>query len=207
MNEHYFSTTPAGEVRRRVIEVELAGQKVRVETAASIFSPDGVDRGTQVLLEAVPTPPPVGDFLDLGSGWGPLALTMAMNSPQAHVTAVEVNERAAALTQANAARLGLDNVEVRHPDEVASDQGFDLIWSNPPIRIGKAALHELMVRWLPSLNPGGQAWLVVAKKLGADSLLPWITQMLESHKPGQFEAVRDSTAKGFRVLRISRTYK
>src|SRR5690625_4904678 len=104
MNEHYFSTTPAGEVRRRVIAVELAGQKVRVETAASIFSPDGVDRGTQedgvdrgtqVLLEAVPTPPPVGDFLDLGSGWGPLALTMAMNSPQAHVTAVEVNERAA----------------------------------------------------------------------------------------------------------------
>src|SRR5699024_9893494 len=184
------------EVRRRVIAVELAGQEVRVETAACFVSPDGVDRGTQVLREAVPTPPAVGDFLDLGSGWGPLALTMAMNSPQAHVTAVEVNERAAALTQANAARLGLDNVEVRHPDEVASDQGFDLIWSNPPIRIGKAALHELMVRWLPSLNPGGQAWLVVAKKLGADSLLPWITQMLESHKPGQFEAVRDSTAKG-----------
>lgn len=204
MSEHYFSSTPSGEARHRTIEVELAGRPVQVATAASIFSPDGLDRGTKVLFDVVPRPPATGAFLDLGSGWGPIALTLGLLSPEARVTAVEVNQRAAELTQANAARLGLHNIVVQHPDDIATDQGFDLIWSNPPIRIGKAALHELLSRWLPSLNPGGQAWLVVAKKLGADSLLPWITQMLEATAPGQFDTARADSIKGFRVLRIDR---
>ena len=204
MNEHYFSSAPSGDARRRLIEVELAGQNVRVETAASIFSPDGLDRGTKVLLDVVPRPPATGEFLDLGSGWGPIALTLGLLSPEARVTAVGVNERAAALTRGNAARVEVDNIQVCHPDEVATDRGFDLIWSNPPIRIGKAALHELLSRWLPSLNPGGQAWLVVAKKLGADSLLPWMTKMLESKHPGEFDITRAASDKGFRVLRIER---
>lgn len=204
MNEHYFSATPSGDGRRREIDVELAGQKVSVQTAGSIFSPDGLDRGTQVLLDAVPAPPARGEFLDLGAGWGPIALTLGLLSPEANITAVEVNERAAQLTQANAERLGLERMTVCHPDAVDSARRFDLIWSNPPIRIGKAALHALLVRWLPSLNAGGQAWLVVAKKLGADSLLPWITDMLETRYPGDFETSRAATAKGFRVLRIDR---
>ncbi|MDR7347401.1 16S rRNA G1207 methylase RsmC [Enteractinococcus fodinae] len=152
----------------------------------------------------MPHPPSTGEFLDLGSGWGPIALTLGLLSPEARVTAVEVNERAAELTQANAARLGLHNIDVQHPEAIAADKGFDLIWSNPPIRIGKAALHELLSRWLPTLNPGGQAWLVVAKKLGADSLLPWITDMLEAKAPGQFVTARADSMKGFRVLRIDR---
>lgn len=204
MNEHYFSATPSGDSQRQVIEVQLAGKPVRVETAGGIFSPDGLDRGTRVLLDTVPNPPVTGNFLDLGSGWGPIALTLGLLAPQAQVTAVEVNERAAELTRANATRLGLSNVDVQHPDEVAIHRRFDLIWSNPPIRIGKAALHEILSRWLPTLNPGGQAWLVVAKKLGADSLLPWISSMLESEYPGEFTANRAATAKGFRVLRIER---
>ena len=204
MSEHYFSATPSGDARPRNIEVELAGQRVHVQTAASIFSPDGLDRGTKVLLDAVPQPPARGEFLDLGSGWGPIALTLGLLSPQAQVTAVEVNARAAELTRSNAQRLGLDHIAVCHPDEVAADRTFDLIWSNPPIRIGKAALHELLARWLPSLNAGGQAWLVVAKKLGADSLLPWIADMLERQHPGDFTVSRAATAKGFRVLRVER---
>lgn len=204
MNDHYFSAVPSGTARRRLIHVQLAGQDVQVETAASIFSPDGLDRGTHVLLDAVPAPPSSGAFLDIGSGWGPIALTMGMLSPDAQVTAVEVNERAADLTRANASRLGLGNIQVHHPDEVPADQGFDLMWSNPPIRIGKAALHDLLSRWLPVLNPGGQAWLVVAKKLGADSLLPWISKMLEATNPGEFEVARVATDKGFRVLRVVR---
>ncbi|GAA4471703.1 methyltransferase [Enteractinococcus fodinae] len=204
MNEHYFSSTPSGDARHRTLDVELAGRSVQVQTAASIFSPDGLDRGTKVLFDVVPHPPSTGEFLDLGSGWGPIALTLGLLSPEARVTAVEVNERAAELTQANAARLGLHNIDVQHPEAIAADKGFDLIWSNPPIRIGKAALHELLSRWLPTLNPGGQAWLVVAKKLGADSLLPWITDMLEAKAPGQFVTARADSMKGFRVLRIDR---
>ncbi|WP_022869169.1 class I SAM-dependent methyltransferase [Yaniella halotolerans] len=204
MNEHYFSAAPGGEERRRRIDVQIAGEAFKVDTAASIFSPDGLDRGTEVLLNNVPVPPQEGSFLDIGSGWGPIALTLGRLAPNADVLAVEVNERAAELTARNAEHLGLSNIEVRHPDEVTEDIRFDLIWSNPPIRIGKKALHELLIRWLPMLNPGGAAWLVVAKKLGADSLLPWIDAMLEQKMPGQFNVRRTATDKGFRVLHIER---
>lgn len=204
MNDHYFSVAPAGKERRRVISVELAGEDLRVETTSSIFSPDGLDRGTEVLLGSVPAPPQTGKFLDIGSGWGPIALTLGRLVPDAQVIAIEVNERAAELTVANAERAGLSNITVKHPDEVADDSGFDLIWSNPPIRIGKQALHELLERWLPALNSGGDAWLVVAKKLGADSLMPWISTMLDTQSPGQFSVRRAATHKGFRVLHIAR---
>ncbi len=203
-NEHYFSVAPTGEERRRTINVQLAGRTFEVDTAGSIFSPDGVDRGTEILLNTVPKPPKTGRFLDIGAGWGPIALTMGLLAPQAQVTAVEVNARAADLARSNIKRLGLDNIIVRHPDEISPDVGFDLIWANPPIRIGKQALHELLTRWLAALNFGGQAWLVVAKKLGADSLLPWIDCMLNERYPGQFTCRRADTKKGFRILHIAR---
>ncbi len=204
MNEHYFSLAPRGKERRRQIDVQLAGEVFKLDTAASIFSPDGLDRGTEVLLEAVPSPPQQGHFLDIGSGWGPIALTLGILAPNANIMAVEVNERAAELTAKNAQHLAVSNITVKHPDEVAKDARFDLIWSNPPIRIGKTALHDLLVRWLPTLNPGGAAWIVVAKKLGADSLLPWIDKMLQEKSPGQFTVRRAATSKGFRVLHIER---
>ena len=204
MSEHYFSASPSGQERRRQVSVRLADQDVTVETSGSIFSPDGVDRGTQVLLDTVPRPASTGRFLDIGAGWGPIALTMGLYSPAAQITAVEVNERAAALTASNAARLGLENIVVTHPDEVPQDATFDLIWSNPPIRIGKTALHDLLSRWLPQLNPGGEAWLVVAKKLGADSLLPWVAGMLADVAPNDFQVTRAATVKGFRLLHIQR---
>lgn len=204
MTDHYFSAAPAGDARRSIVDVHLAGQNFHVETAGGIFSPDGLDRGTRVLLDQVPAPPSGGAFLDIGSGWGPIALTMGLLSPDAQITALEVNERAAQLTAANAARLGLNNIQVHHPDEVSAAARFDLIWSNPPIRIGKDALHDLLTRWLPTLNSGGEAWLVVAKKLGADSLLRWMTTMLDTQYPDEFQVQRVATDKGFRVLQIAR---
>lgn len=203
-SSHYFSQQPPTDEVRRDVEVELAGRLVRVETSSGVFSVEGLDRGTAALLQAVAPLPATGRFLDIGSGWGPIALSMALESPDAEVVAVEVNERARALTTDNATRLGLNNITVCAPDDVAEQTGFDVIWSNPPIRVGKKALHEILSRWLPALNPGGEAWLVVAKKLGADSLLPWIQNMLNQHSPGEFDAVRTDTIKGFRILRISR---
>lgn len=201
---HYFSADPGTEERRRRLAVELAGRRVEVETSPGIFSPDGVDKGTAALLSVVPDPPAQGRFLDIGCGWGPLALTLALRSPDAQVVGVEVNNRAAALCRDNAASLGLDQVSVHRPEDVPADWTFDLIWSNPPIRIGKQALHELLLLWLPRLAPGGTAWLVVQKNLGADSLLPWIRRALEETAPGEFTAERADTVKGFRILRVHR---
>ncbi|MCH8570314.1 class I SAM-dependent methyltransferase [Nesterenkonia sp. AY15] len=202
-SQHYFSASPEGPFTRRTVSVTLDRREVSVSTAGGIFSPDGVDKGTAVLLKHAPDPASQGHLLDIGCGWGPLALTMAMRSPAATVWAVDVNERSRILCAENAAALGLTNVRVVAPEEVPAEIEFDTIWSNPPIRVGKEVLHGLLEHWLPRLGPGGEAWLVVQKNLGADSLLAWITTML-SGSASEFHSGRAETAKGFRLLRISR---
>ncbi|GAB3274951.1 methyltransferase [Sinomonas notoginsengisoli] len=198
---HYFNADPDVPDVRRPLAVVLNGREVTLRTSAGIFSPDGVDKGTAVLLAEVPEPAPQGHLLDIGCGWGPLALTMALRSPAATVHAVDVNTRSLSLTQENAAVLGLDNVRAQLPDEVDPDVRFATIWSNPPIRIGKAALHELLLMWLPRLAAGGEAWLVVQKNLGSDSLARWLADQLGD----AFDVARAATSKGFRVLVVTRT--
>ena len=195
---HYFRTPSADDAATRTIEVTLAGREVEVETSGGVFSGDRVDLGTRVLLREAPPPPTTGDLLDLGCGWGPLALALGLSSPKATVWAVDVNERALELTARNARRLGLSRVRTARPDDVPDDVRFAAIWSNPPIRVGKAELHAMLLRWLPRLADGASAWLVVQRNLGADSLHAWLAENLD----GSVE--RAGSAKGYRVLRVSR---
>lgn len=200
MNDHYFTAEPATPDERRTMTVRLAGRSVAVQTAPGIFSPAGVDKGTSVLLGAVPAPPADGTFLDLGCGWGPIALTLALRSPDAAVWAVDVNERSLELMRLNAQATGLDGIRAARPEQVPDDVTFDVIWSNPAIRIGKAALHEMLLRWLPRLAPGGDAYLVVQRNLGSDSLHAW----LQGSLPADFETTRMTSVKGFRILHVRR---
>ncbi len=197
---HYFSSAPSGPLRARRIPVSLAGREFEVTTAAGVFSPDHVDAGTRVLLDVAPPPPESGHLLDVGCGWGPVALTLALSSPAATVWAVDVNERALELTRRNAAELGLSRVNAVTPDGVPEDVRFAAIWSNPPIRIGKAELHELLSQWMPRLAPDGHAWLVVQKNLGADSLHRW----LDDEFAPELSVTRAASSKGFRVLDVHR---
>ncbi|AEE45716.1 class I SAM-dependent methyltransferase [Cellulomonas fimi] len=196
--EHYFTAQPASPVELRTVGVELAGRRVQVQTAGGVFSPDHVDLGTQVLLRTAPPAPAQGDLLDLGCGWGPVALSLALESPDARVWAVDVNERALDLVRRNAAALGLANVVAALPDDVPDDVRFATIRSNPPIRVGKDALHTLLLRWLPRRTPGGDAHLVVGKNLGADSLQRWLADALGAGTVVE----RTASAKGFRVLAV-----
>ncbi len=197
-SEHYFSTSPSGDPVLRTISVRLAGRTVEVTTANGIFSPERIDTGTQVLLSHTPAPPPGGNFLDLGCGWGPVALTLALESPHATVWAVDVNERSLDMVRRNAEALGLDNVNVCRPQDVPDDVVFRTIWSNPPIRVGKNELHAMLAHWLPRLDTGSDAWLVVARNLGSDSLHRW----LQAELPRDFAVLRAATSKGYRVLRV-----
>lgn len=170
-------------------------------TAASdrgVFSYGRLDRGTAVLFDLVPPPPQNGVFLDIGCGWGAVALSLATLSPAANVFALDVNPRALDLTATNAQRLGLANVHALQPDEVHTGITFDLIWSNPPIRVGKAALHAILDTWLHRLSMNGVAYLVVQKNLGSDSLADWL-------RGRGFVVDRVGSRKGFRVLRIVRS--
>jgi 16S rRNA G1207 methylase RsmC len=195
--DHYFTAQPASDDERRTRTVHLAGRELEVEVAAGVFSPGGVDKGTSVLLSRVPAPPPSGNLLDLGCGWGPIAISLALEAPHATVWAVDVNERALDLVRRNAERLGLGNVRAALPDDVPAGLEFDTCWSNPPIRVGKQALHDLLTRWLPRLADGAEAWLVVQKNLGSDSLARWITDALG------LAVDRQASSKGFRVLRVA----
>jgi 16S rRNA (guanine1207-N2)-methyltransferase len=197
---HYFSASPESEPDLRQFHARLAGQVYELTTANGIFSPERVDTGTEVLLSHVPAPPPGGNLLDLGCGWGPIALTLAINSPHSTVWAVDVNQRALDLVRKNAASLGLDNVNAVTPDDVPDELEFMTVWSNPPIRVGKNELHGLLTRWLPRLESGTDAWLVVQRNLGSDSLQRW----LQATFPDDFVFTRAATSKGYRVLRGKR---
>ena len=155
---HYFSASPAGPFTRKPLTVELAGETRNLQTSSGIFSPDGIDKGTAVLLAEVPAPAPQGNLLDIGCGWGPIALTMALRAPHAQVYAVDVNERCITLTNENASLLGLGNVTASTPEAVDPQLRFDTIWSNPPIRIGKDELHSLLCcgcpAWRREARPG-----------------------------------------------------
>ncbi|MCJ1689159.1 MULTISPECIES: class I SAM-dependent methyltransferase [unclassified Rathayibacter] len=199
--EHYFTSTPDGDLRPRRISARIAGRDLEVTTAGGVFSPGHVDLGTRVLLDAVPDAPASGDLLDLGCGWGPISLALALGSPDARVWAVDVNQRALELVRRNCAELGVSNVNAVLPEDVPEDVRFAAVWSNPPIRVGKAELHALLERWLPRLEPDAEGWLVVQRNLGADSLLTWLTETFE----GRLEVDRISSAKGFRVIRTTRT--
>ncbi len=200
MSEHYFSAQPASSAETRSIDVVLRGRPVRALTAPGVFSGDRLDPGTRVLLDTVPDPVATGTLVDLGCGWGPITLALALASPEARVVAVDVNERARDLTARNAAAQGLGNVVVAGPEEAAElvADGIDELWSNPPIRIGKEALHELLGSWLGRLRPDAHARLVVGKNLGADSLQRWIVSALA------LPTERTASSKGFRVLDVRR---
>jgi 16S rRNA G1207 methylase RsmC len=197
---HYFDPEPRPASGWRTVEYRVAGRTLQVATAGGVFSPGRLDPGTGVLLRDAARPPAHGDLLDLGCGWGPLALAMALLSPEATVWAVDVNPRARELTAANAAGHGLVRVRAVAPDDVPDDVRFSAVWSNPPIRVGKDALHALLLRWLPRLEPGASAWLVVQRNLGADSLHRWLAHALA----GTATVERADSAKGYRVLRVRR---
>ena len=172
--QHYFDESPNSRSEERTIDVLLPDVSFSMRTDRGVFSHGRLDTGTAILLRGAPPPPPDGTFVDLGCGAGPIALTLAMRSPLAAVLAIDVNSRARSLCRDNADRLGLTNVTVAHPDEVRGDLAVDLIWSNPPIRVGKPALHAILGTWLGRLGPGGSAILVVQRNLGADALDRWL---------------------------------
>ncbi len=196
--EHYFTADPTTPFRRVPVRANVWGHWLELTSGSGVFAQGRLDVGTGVLLAEVPPPESAREVLDLGCGYGVIGLAIALAVPEARVTAVDVNERALLLANENAEQLGLgDRFRAVLPDEVDSDATYDEIWSNPPIRVGKDALHELLLRWLPRLRPDGRALMVVGKNLGSDSLARWLGEQ-------GYPTERLASAKGFRVLQTGR---
>jgi 16S rRNA (guanine1207-N2)-methyltransferase len=195
MAEHYFSADPAVPFRRQPVTARVWGHELRLVSGSGVFAQGRLDVGTAVLFRET-RPPTAHSYLDLGCGYGVVALALATAVPGSVVRAVDVNERALLLTRENARALAVaDRVRVSTPEAVPADETYDEIWSNPPIRIGKQALHELLLAWLPRVRPRGRAVLVVGKNLGADSLQRWLDEQGAA-------TTRLASAKGFRVLEV-----
>jgi 16S rRNA (guanine1207-N2)-methyltransferase len=195
---HYFDAEPDAPSQPGRIDLVLPDVTLSLATDRGVFAGGGVDPGTKYLLLEGPRPAEGAEsLLDLGCGYGPIALTLARRAPGATVYAVDVNERARSLCQANAEAAGLTNVRVCAPEAVPVELAFDGIWSNPPIRIGKDALHALLLRWLTRLAPRGHAALVVQKHLGSDSLMRWLQAQ-------GFSVERLGSRRGYRLLDVVR---
>lgn len=194
---HYF-VTPEETGKTRLIRASIWDREYEFTTAPGVFSGSRLDLGTSVLLRTCFPDASARTLLDLGCGYGPIAVALATELPKATIHAVDVNELALELTGRNASSHGVsEQVKATTPDELEEDVTFDEIWSNPPIRIGKTALHELLLTWLPRLKPAGVAYLVVGKNLGADSLQNWLIDQ-------GWQTERLASAKGFRVFAVTR---
>jgi 16S rRNA (guanine1207-N2)-methyltransferase len=197
VSSQYFAEQPASPHRPGTVHVVLPDLHLELATDSGTFSPGRLDPGTRLLMECAPPPPPEGDLLDLGSGYGPLALVLAARAPRARIWAVDVNRRAIELCERNAQLAGLVNVRCLEPDDARLPRAFELIWSNPPIRIGKPALHSMLAGWLARLADGASAYLVVQRNLGSDSLQRWLAE-------AGWDASRIAARAGYRVLRVTR---
>ncbi|MCY3663705.1 MAG: methyltransferase [bacterium] len=209
--DHYFSPSPGSRRRDRTVTLRLRDVTLDLRTDRGVFSAGRVDPGTLLLLKHAPLPPPPAGngseaaarrvLADVGCGYGPIAVTLALRAPDAAIWAVDVNERARELAAANLATAGVTvgggetraadsgrgvdralpedgerdrgggQATVCAPEEVPAALRFDAVYCNPPVRIGNEALDELLRDWLSRLRPGGFAVLVMHKNLGADSLV------------------------------------
>jgi 16S rRNA (guanine1207-N2)-methyltransferase len=194
---HYFDDETTAPSMPRDVELWLPDMTLTLTTDRGVFGYGAIDAGSKLLLLKAAEPPTSGNLLDLGCGVGTIALPLARRAPEATVWAVDVNSRARDLCAANAAANAITNVRVVSPDDVPEDIVLDCIWSNPPIRVGKAALHAMLRRWLTRLTATGEATLVVHKHLGGDSLQKWLT---DSGYPTE----RVASSSGYRILRCHR---
>ena len=209
--EQYFSAEPSSIDERRTLHVTLRDNDVTVQVSNGVFSASRLDLGTSVLLKHAPELPKSGKFLDIGCGWGPISLAFGLESPEAEVFAIDVNERALELTELNAKNAGLKHIHTSLVDDALEENNtkenntsefsnFDIIWSNPPIRVGKEILHNILLTWIPRLKVGGAAYLVVQKNLGSDSLITWLAENLgESYSVEKY-----ASSKGYRVIEVKR---
>ena len=197
VEEHYFSSDPAAPKKTVSVSIQVGGKQIGLEAASGTFSSSRLDAGTAVLLKHDDHFPKDGNVLDIGCGWGPIGLSIASLQKNSKVYGIDINQRSIEQSNLNSKSLGLKNFTAMHSRDLPEDLRFSAIWSNPPIRVGKKILHELMESFIPRLEPGGRAMLVVQKNLGADSFQRWL-----SNRFPEAEVSRVGTDKGYRVISL-----
>ncbi|CAM4507779.1 class I SAM-dependent methyltransferase [Paenibacillus typhae] len=198
MSQHYYSQQPDARHDRRTLNTVLRGKSLKFISDAGVFSKGDIDYGSRVLIESIEIPRNAA-VLDVGCGYGPIGISAALLAPEGHVTMIDINSRAVELARENAGNNGVKNITVKESDVLSAVQGqkFDVILTNPPIRAGKAVVHQIFEQAYEHLNEGGALWIVIQKKQGAPSAVA----KLESLFPAVEEVTKD---KGYRIIKAQK---
>lgn len=199
MTEHYYSENPVTAHDEREVIFEALGLRLSCTTDAGVFSRDGLDMGTRILLEALPELH--GRILDLGCGWGPVGTALGKKYPDAQLVLTDVNSRATELAARNLGANGVTNATVVQGDGFEAVEGkFDAIVLNPPIRAGKAVIYAMFAEAAAHLNAGGALYIVIRKQQGAESAQKYLSTIYA-------DVERIAREKGYWVLRCAEPEK
>lgn len=168
---HYF-TNENLESNITKFNIKLEDKTFTFNTDNGVFSKGELDFGSYLLIKNVLKLKLTGDILDLGCGYGPIGIILAKLLPVT-VTMVDVNKRAVHLVNMNIKENKVNNANVLVSDgyENLKDEKFDYIISNPPIRVGKEKLYELLITSKEHLKENGEMYIVIRKNQGAKSLI------------------------------------
>ncbi|MGJ4850124.1 class I SAM-dependent methyltransferase [Bacillota bacterium Meth-B3] len=196
MNDHYFTPNPSARSDERLHSYQALGRTFDAYTDAGVFSKQGLDEGSALLLESLPKF--TGRVLDLGCGWGAMGMALAAANPLARFILSDVNERAVALCRKNLLANGIANAEAVVSDGLERVEGaFDAIVTNPPIRAGKHLIYRLFEEAYGRLNPGGALYIVIRKQQGAPSAGKFLERL-------SGDVQRIARGKGYWVLRCGK---
>ena len=175
---HYFDLDPSLASKEREITYFIDGRTITLVSDNGVFSKDKIDEGSFAFLKVIVPLRLSGKILDLGCGYGPIGLTIALTSPEARVDLADINTRALALCEKNAQLLGLSpRVTVLQSNIYENIEGkYDSIVVNPPIRAGKAVTYAMYEGAYTHLIDGGSLYIVIRKNQGA----PTASKFIES---------------------------
>lgn len=175
MHDHYYTVNPNSAHDLRRVKFSVLGNELMFDTDAGVFSRDGLDEGSRILMEALPEL--TGRVLDLGCGWGAVGVSIKKRWPGIDLVMTDVNQRAVDLSRKNLALNGV-SAEVLQGDGFENVTGaFDFVITNPPIRAGKQAIYGMFADAHARLNPGGRLYIVIRKQQGAPSALKYLREV------------------------------
>lgn len=196
MSEHYYAKNPKVKSEPEIWSTSLRGNNMRFQTDAGVFSKNDVDFGSRLLVEEFVMPKVEGPVLDIGCGYGPIGLSIALSFPERIIHMVDVNARALMLSRGNAERNAVENVKVYESESLIAveEDGFAAVLTNPPIRAGKKVVFSFYEQAFSKLQSSGELWVVIQKKQGAPSTEKYIREIF-----GNVETV--DKKKGYIIFR------
>ena len=195
MTQHYYSENPNIAHDEKQVIYEVMGNEFRCITDAGVFSRDGLDMGTRIMLEAMPEMR--GRVLDLGCGWGPVGLAVGKKYPDTEIVMTDINLRAVETAEKNLKANGVKNAKAIQGDGYENVEcKFDFILLNPPIRTGKNVIYGMFSDARNYLSESGALYIVIRKQQGAESAEKYLNTIFD-------DVERISREKGYWVIRCA----